>query len=48
MGSFITNANSVAQATADRSPQLEESLRKLPRFLRELRPTMERLEGVSG
>jgi ABC-type transporter Mla subunit MlaD len=48
VGSFITNANSVAQATADRSPQLEESLRKLPRFLRELRPTMERLEGVSG
>ena len=48
IGSFVTNANSVAQATADRSPQLEESLRKLPRFLRELQPTMERLEGVSG
>jgi ABC-type transporter Mla subunit MlaD len=48
VGSFVTNANSVAQATADRSPQLEESLRRLPRFLRELQPTMERLEGVSG
>ena len=48
VGSFVTNANAVAQATADRSPQLEESLRKLPRFLRELQPTMERLEGVSG
>ena len=48
VASFVTQANSVAQATADRSPQLEESLRKLPRFLRELEPTMERLEGVSG
>lgn len=48
VASFVTQANSVAQATADRSPQLEENLRKLPRFLRELQPTMRRLEGVSG
>jgi len=48
VASFVTSANAVAQASADRSPELEETVRKLPRFLRELQPTMERLEGVSG
>ena len=37
----------VAQATAERGDDLEASLERLPRFLRELRPTMVRLGALS-
>ncbi len=37
----------VAQATAERGDDLEASLERLPRFLRELRPTMVRLGALA-
>jgi ABC-type transporter Mla subunit MlaD len=44
---FVSQANTVAQATAERSDDLEENIAKLPAFLRELEPTMERLGGLA-
>ncbi|MGV1046902.1 MAG: MlaD family protein [Solirubrobacterales bacterium] len=44
---FLANAGAAAEASAERGPQLEESLRKFPRFLREFRQTMVSLEGFS-
>jgi virulence factor Mce-like protein len=44
---FITQANSVSQATADRRADLERNFERLPRFLSELRPTMTRLQGFA-
>ena len=43
----IENANEVAEATAERRGDLEGNLERLPRFLRELRPTMVRLGALS-
>ena len=45
---FIEEAGDVAGATADRRADLERDFELLPRFLRELRPTMARLEGLAG
>jgi ABC-type transporter Mla subunit MlaD len=44
---FFTNAGASAQASAEKGAQLEESLRKLPTFLREFRLTMGSLQGFS-
>jgi phospholipid/cholesterol/gamma-HCH transport system substrate-binding protein len=44
---FFTNAGAAAQASAERGPELEESLRKLPTFLREFKLTMRSLQGFS-
>jgi phospholipid/cholesterol/gamma-HCH transport system substrate-binding protein len=44
---FVTQANVVSEATAERSSDLEENIAKLPAFLRELTPTMERLGGLA-
>jgi phospholipid/cholesterol/gamma-HCH transport system substrate-binding protein len=44
---FVTQADITAQATAERSSDLEQDIAKLPAFLRELTPTMERLGGVA-
>jgi ABC-type transporter Mla subunit MlaD len=44
---FINNAATTAQATAERSADLEEGLQKLPETLRELRPTMTSLASFS-
>jgi len=44
---FITQANTVAEATASRRGDLERSLALLPPFLEQLRPTVERLGGLS-
>jgi virulence factor Mce-like protein len=44
---FVTQANTVSQATAERSSALEENIAKLPAFLRELKPTAERLGGLA-
>jgi phospholipid/cholesterol/gamma-HCH transport system substrate-binding protein len=44
---FVTHANTVAQATAERAGALEQNIAKLPAFLRELRPTMQRLGGLA-
>jgi len=44
---FVTQANTVAQATAERSSDLEQNIAKLPAFLRELTPTMQRLGGLA-
>jgi ABC-type transporter Mla subunit MlaD len=44
---FVTHANTVAQATAERADALQEDIAKLPAFLRELRPTMQRLGGLA-
>jgi phospholipid/cholesterol/gamma-HCH transport system substrate-binding protein len=43
----IANASEVAQATAERRGDLEADIERLPRFLRELRPTMVRLGALS-
>jgi ABC-type transporter Mla subunit MlaD len=44
---FVSQANTTAQATAERSSALEQNIVKLPSFLRELRPTMQRLGGLA-
>jgi ABC-type transporter Mla subunit MlaD len=44
---FVSQANTVAQATAERSSDLELNIAKLPAFLRELKPTMQALGGLS-
>jgi phospholipid/cholesterol/gamma-HCH transport system substrate-binding protein len=47
VGGAIENAGEVAQATAERSADLEADIERLPAFLRELRPTMVRLGALS-
>jgi virulence factor Mce-like protein len=44
---FIRNANRTGQATAERSDELEAGIRRLPGFLRELRPLMADLDGFA-
>ncbi len=44
---FINNANTTAQATAERSADLEAGLERFPGYLRELRPTMVELRRLS-
>src|SRR5215204_2466382 len=43
----ISNMSEVAEATAERRADLEADIERLPRFLRELRPTMVRLGALS-
>ena len=43
----IVQSGAVAQATAERSADLQRTIQKLPIFLRRLRPTMRRLGGLS-
>jgi len=43
VSSFVENASEVAGATAERREDLQANFRKLPGFLRELRPTMVQL-----
>jgi phospholipid/cholesterol/gamma-HCH transport system substrate-binding protein len=47
VSSFIEHSSNVAQATAERGDDLEANLERLPRFLRELRPTMRRVGLLS-
>jgi phospholipid/cholesterol/gamma-HCH transport system substrate-binding protein len=47
VSSSIENMSEVAEATAERRADLEASIERLPRFLRELRPTMTRLGALS-
>ena len=47
LASFITQSRKVAEATADRSTDLEANIQRLPAFLRELRPTMTRLGALA-
>ena len=44
---FIEEANTVAEATAARREDIEGQIQRLPRFLRELRPTMRDLGALS-
>jgi phospholipid/cholesterol/gamma-HCH transport system substrate-binding protein len=44
---FFANAGAAGQASSERGPELEASLRKFPRFLREFRLTMRSLQGFS-
>src|SRR5204862_5913101 len=44
---FVVKAGDVAQATAERSSDLKRTFQLLPKFLRELRPTMVRLGSFS-
>jgi phospholipid/cholesterol/gamma-HCH transport system substrate-binding protein len=44
---FLANAGAAAQASSERGAQLEASLRKFPRFLREFRLTIRSLKGFS-
>jgi ABC-type transporter Mla subunit MlaD len=44
----IENAGEVARATAERGDALQANIERLPRFLRELRPTMVRLGALSN
>jgi ABC-type transporter Mla subunit MlaD len=44
---FIVQANTTAQATAERRVDLEKNFQRFPRFLQELRPTMARLDSLS-
>jgi phospholipid/cholesterol/gamma-HCH transport system substrate-binding protein len=43
----IANAGAVARATAERGDALQADIERLPAFLRELKPTMVRLGGLS-
>jgi phospholipid/cholesterol/gamma-HCH transport system substrate-binding protein len=45
--SFLRNAAISGEATAERSPALEESLRKFPATLRQVRLTMTKLKGFA-
>jgi len=45
--SALENSADVAQATAERSADLEADIERLPAFLRELRPTAERLSSFA-
>lgn len=45
---FLSNAGAAAQASSEKGPQLEASLRKFPAFLREFRQTMRSLQGFSN
>jgi phospholipid/cholesterol/gamma-HCH transport system substrate-binding protein len=45
---FFSNAGATAQASSEKGPALEASLRKLPAFLRELRQTMQSFEYFSN
>ena len=47
LAGFINNANTAAQATAERSADLESGLQKFPAALHELRLTMTKLRGFS-
>ena len=47
VGNFIVQANATAQASAERRGELGETFQKLPRFLAELKPTMEQLGALS-
>jgi ABC-type transporter Mla subunit MlaD len=44
---FVTQASRTAAATAGRSAALENNIRLLPSFLRQLKPTMQRLGALS-
>ena len=44
---FIANSGAAAEASSERGAQLEESLRKFPKFLTEFRLTMNSLRGFS-
>jgi virulence factor Mce-like protein len=44
---FVVQANTVAEATAERRADIEGSIRRLPGFLRELRPLMADLGALS-
>lgn len=47
ISSAIGNISEVSEATAERRADLEADIERLPRFLRELRPTMTRLGALS-
>jgi ABC-type transporter Mla subunit MlaD len=47
VGRFVGEAEDTATASAERASDLQENWRTLPGFLRELRPTMVRLEEVA-
>jgi virulence factor Mce-like protein len=44
---FVVQANTVAEASAERRDDIEESIRRLPGFLRELRPLMADLGALA-
>jgi phospholipid/cholesterol/gamma-HCH transport system substrate-binding protein len=44
---FVEHSSRVAEATAERSDDLEADIERLPRFLQELKPTMRRIGGLS-
>jgi virulence factor Mce-like protein len=45
---FVTHANTVAEATAERSGALAQNIAKFPAFLRQLRPTADLLGGLAS
>jgi phospholipid/cholesterol/gamma-HCH transport system substrate-binding protein len=47
VSSFIAHSSNVAEATAERRGDLSDDIERLPTFLRELRPTMRRIGGLS-
>ena len=47
LSGFIQHATTVAEATAARRADIEGSIQRLPRFLRELKPTMQDLGALS-
>jgi phospholipid/cholesterol/gamma-HCH transport system substrate-binding protein len=47
VGGFIEHSSRVAEATAERRTDLEADIERLPRFLQELTPTMQRIGGLS-
>jgi ABC-type transporter Mla subunit MlaD len=44
---FITKANTTAVASAQRRTDIERNIQKFPAFLRQLKPTMDRLGGLA-
>jgi ABC-type transporter Mla subunit MlaD len=48
LAGFVTHGNELFQAVALRRGALRETFRRMPGFLRELRPTLVELEGLAG
>jgi ABC-type transporter Mla subunit MlaD len=44
---FVVKANAVSQASAERASGIEANIQRFPAFLRQLRPTLVRLGGLS-
>jgi virulence factor Mce-like protein len=48
LAGFVVHGNELFQSVAERRAALRETFRRMPAFLRELRPTLAELDGLAG